>query len=275
VLGILAANDKGSTWKGIAYQATGIVLSPWWDAMPFPQQPSTWDVENAILEATSQLGPGDVLILELQIEVQNFIDFWPVECEAFNFAAIEAATKKGIIVIEAAGNGGRDFDVPPSPFTSNPNNNPYYNQDSGAIIVAAVNPRIIIVNGIVLIEAGVRDSVSNFGHRVNCFAWGSLVDTLTSDPATGNPNPLALYTTIFGGTSAATAIIAGAAIVLQSICEQPALQGGIGRRLDPAEMRAMLSDFSTGTLSANSTAAALNTDRIGVMPNLRLIIDQL
>ena len=90
-------------------------------------------------------------------------------------------------------------------------------------------------------KQGQKDESSNFGNRVNYFAWGSLVDTLTVDPATGIPNPLALFTTIFGGTSAASAIIAGAAIISQSICEQPTSQSEIGHRLTPAEMRAMLS----------------------------------
>jgi hypothetical protein len=117
---------------------------------------------------------------------------------------------------------------------------------------------------------------SNYGLRVNCFAWEDSVYTLEIDSTTGANTNVAgnpLTTVNFSGTSAASAIIAGAAIVLQGICEQPAPQG-IGGRLNPPVMRALLSDFSTGTLSANSTPANPNADKIGVMPNLGLIIDQ-
>jgi hypothetical protein len=57
-------------------------------------------------------------------------------------------------------------------------------------------------------------------------------------------------------TSSASAIIAGAAIVVQSIV---AASGK--RRLSPAQMRDILSN--------NGTAS----DRIGVMPDLKKIID--
>jgi hypothetical protein len=40
-------------------------------------------------------------------------------------------------------------------------------------------------------------------------------------------------------------------------------------------MRNILSDPTTGTLSANSTARDPNADVIGVMPDLRKIIDNL
>ena len=280
VLGILAANDKGLPWKGIAYEATGSVLSPWCDAVPFPGQPATWNIADAIMAVndlfySGLLSSGDVLLLELQVTLLPYFNgFWPVECEANNFYPIELATKNEIVVIEAAGNGGSDFDNP-SPFNTNPHNNPNYNKDSGAIIVGAANPQSDPLQGTI---GGGRWGSSNFGTRVNCFAWGDSVDSLDADPATGKGidalgNPLT--TIIFGGTSAASAIIAGAAIVLQGICQQPTAQGGLGHRLIPADMRARLSDFSTGTLSVNSTAANLNADRIGVMPNLELVMNKL
>jgi hypothetical protein len=247
--------------------------------VPFPGQPAQWNIADAIMAVNDLfysgfLSSGDVLLLELQVTVLPYFNgFWPVECEANNFYPIELATKNEIVVIEAAGNGGSDFDNP-SPFNTNPHNNPNYNKDSGAIIVGAAHPQSDPLQGTI---GGGRWGSSNFGTRVNCFAWGDSVDSLDADPATGKGtdalgNPLT--TPVFGGTSAASAIIAGAAIVLQGICQQPPAQG-LGHRLLPADMRARLSDFSTGTLSANSTAANPNADRIGVMPNLELIMNKL
>jgi hypothetical protein len=278
VLGILAANANplNPGWKGIAYEATGAVVSPWQGARPFPQQPATWNVANAIMTAADKLSFGDVLLLELQVEVQKFNGYWPAECEANNFSSIRLATSRGIVVVESAGNANCDFDAIPSPFNTNLNNNRSFGQDSRAIIVGAANPQSDQFVGTI---SGGRYSLSNYGARVNCFAWGDSVDTLSADPATGEctnnlGNPLApnlIYTKIFGGTSAAAASIAGAAISLQGICQRPIAQGGkLGRRLSAFEMRSKLSNAATGTQSVNP-----NADKIGVMPNLKLIIDSL
>ena len=53
---------------------------------------------------------------------------------------------------------------------------------------------------------------TNFGSRVNCFAWGDLVWTADFDGGLG------VYDN-FNGTSAASAIIAGAALVVQTLAE--------------------------------------------------------
>jgi hypothetical protein len=282
VLGILAASENTGTlpnWKGIAERAGGFVVSIWWNTPGGVVQ----NVENAIKAASSFLSAGgktgDVVLLELDTEVAGFGSArWPIECSASVFPAIREATALGITVVEAAGNSGYDFDdLNSSPFKVNPASdpsrytpNPNYNQDSGAIIVGAV---AMTPHG----TTGRGDRASNYGSRVNCFAWEDSVYTQEIDATNGANTDTAgnpRTTVNFSGTSAASAIIAGAAIVLQSISEQPAPQG-IGRRLTPAEMRTRLSDFTTGTLSANSSAANPNADRIGVMPNLSLIINKL
>jgi serine protease len=68
----------------------------------------------------------------------------------------------------------------------------------------------------------------------------------------------------FGGTSGASAIVAGAAVVTQGIARAR------GQNLTPAQMRTLLSDAAFNTLSANPAA-----DRIGVMPNLKGIEQQI
>ena len=71
------------------------------------------------------------------------------------------------------------------------------------------------------------------------------------------------YTGSFGGTSSASPIIAGAALAVQGVVEAAA-----GLRLSPAQMRAALTDPATSTPSNDPPV-----DRIGVLPNLRAIIE--
>ena len=68
------------------------------------------------------------------------------------------------------------------------------------------------------------------------------------------------YTTHFGETSGASAIVAGVALIVQGIA-----QFSLGRRFSPRELRDLLT--TNGTPSATP-----ETDRIGVMPDLRAII---
>ncbi|MBK7389482.1 MAG: hypothetical protein IPI23_10585 [Bacteroidetes bacterium] len=65
------------------------------------------------------------------------------------------------------------------------------------------------------------------------------------------------------GTPGACPIITGAAILIQGI-----FQSNFGFKLSPRQMRAILSNPITGTLPAATEAT-----QIGVLPNLRLIID--
>ena len=58
-------------------------------------------------------------------------------------------------------------------------------------------------------------------------------------------------------------IVTGAALAVQGV-----LEAAGGSRLSPAQMRQVLSDAATGTASNNPAA-----DQIGVMPNLRAIIE--
>ena len=72
---------------------------------------------------------------------------------------------------------------------------------------------------------------------------GRDIDT-TGDGWTGNATNL--YTTSFGGTSGATPIVAGSALIVQS------WKVGPGKpRLTPSQMRALLSDSTKNTASAN------------------------
>jgi hypothetical protein len=166
----------------------------------------------------------------------------------------------GIVVIEPAGNGfggvGHDLDLQlRSDGTSLDRTTPMF-FDSGAILVGARHALI----------SRSRMPFSCFGNRVDCHCWGEGIVTTSSvsgpfgpymglNPAGGDAG--------FGGTSGASAIIAGAAIVLQGIARDQ------GTPLNPSAMRALLS----GTFNTTSDNPAV--DRIGVMPNLKGAIDHI
>jgi hypothetical protein len=104
---------------------------------------------------------------------------------------------------------------------------------------------------------------TNYGSRIDCYAWGENIVTLSYD----GTDKFQSYTQGFGMTSGASAIIAGAALALQGIAAAK------DYRLSPSQMRSLLSDDGTlnsgglGTPSVNPSV-----DKIGVMPNLQAII---
>lgn len=214
-------------------------------------------INDAILKAIHRLNPGDILLIEAQ--VNDDLNQFPVEIRQLTFDMIESATAMGIIVIEPAGNGdlftGFGIDLDEFSNTSGKrilNRDSADFKDSGAIMVAASTES----------EPHGRKRFSNYGSRIDCYAWGSGVFT-ANDPADpdregidpANPD----YNPNFLGTSSASAIIAGAAIAVQSIVE------GLRKpRLDPARMRSIL--------SSNGTSSSSN---IKVMPDLKQIIDNI
>lgn len=105
----------------------------------------------AIRQAANRLNPGDILLIELhrpgpRATGQGQEGFIAIEWWPDDFDAIRYATSRGIIVVEAAGNGAENLDDPiyntpeagfPSTWT-NPFNRS--NRDSGAIVVGAGAP---------------------------------------------------------------------------------------------------------------------------------------
>jgi len=67
---------------------------------------------------------------------------------------------------------------------------------------------------------------SNYGSRVDCYAWGEGVFTTTSD-TNGQAPATNLYRDDFGNTSAATAIIAGVALSVQGMAEVVDMESGL------------------------------------------------
>ncbi len=243
VLGEVSATDNTVGCVGIAPGCTTSVVSEWRTAASF-------NSAEAILSALTIMNPGDVLLLEAQKTLPG-TTYMPIEVLQAEFDAIQLATSLGIVVVEAAGNGGNDLDnvnVPGVGFVLNRAHADF--RDSGAIMVGASSSAV----------PHTRMGFSNFGSRIDCYGWGENVDTLSTNSA-GTANNQ--YSSTFGGTSSASPIVTGAAIVVQGLME-----GNHGFRYSPYELRDILSDPANGTASSNPA-----TDRIGVMPNLQTIID--
>ena len=86
------------------------------------------------------MNAGDVMLLEAQTAIGNSDVMLPVEVYPAEFDAIAAATRKGIIVIEAAGNGGADLDKTKDAqglFSLNRKSPDF--KDSGAIMIGAAS----------------------------------------------------------------------------------------------------------------------------------------
>lgn len=213
------------------------------------------NISEAIMDAVDTLTFGDVLLIELQVllDVNPPMAKYPCEAEMAIFEAIRLATESGIIVIEAAGNGSRDLDSfkdDSAKFVLNRNHGDF--KDSGAIMVGSASSA----------EPHARDSDSNYGSRIDCYAWGENIKTTGNGTATRNPTPTG-YTSAFNGTSGASAIIAGAVIAIQSMREASG-----ERRFSPKQIREILRRESNGTTSANPA-----TDKIGLMPDLSKIYE--
>ncbi len=244
VLGEVAAVDNTIGCVGITPNLASVrVVSQWRSA-------TDYDTADAIIDAAASMGFGQVLLLEAQTSIGAFV-YVPVEVYDDTFDAIRLATALGIVVVEAAGNGGVDLDTltnAAGDFILNRGSVDF--RDSGAIVVGAASAS----------APHSRLGFSCFGSRIDCYGWGESIDT-TGDGWTGTST--AAYTTSFGGTSGASPIVSGAALALQGIAE-----ASLGLRFSPKQMRAILTDPATSTPSADPP-----TDRIGVMPNLRAVID--
>lgn len=242
VLGQVVMTDNNLGGVGIAPACTCRAISQY--------RPSgTYNTPDTIIDAAANMAYGDVLILEAQeYSPVDGTYLWPVEIFDPTYEAIRLATALGIVVVEAACNGAYDLDN-----YTDPNDRAVFNRasgdfrDSGAIMVGGASAAIPH-----------RGGIFNFGSRVDCYAWGEKVDTTTTNDA-GTDNTA--YTAFFGGTSSATPIVGGAAVIVQGLA-----QANLGRRFSPREIRKLLT--TNGTPSANPA-----TDKIGVMPNLRAIID--
>ncbi len=249
VLGIVLATDNQVGGIGLAPAAAGRVLSAY-------KTSTSLSHGDAIAAAVASLGFGDVLLLELQ----TLTTHEPIETEKGVFDLVRLGAALGVCVIEPAGNGGDvggvtgpglDLDAYPAL-----DRNGVGFKDSGAIMVGAAKSTVIPYQ---------KTTTTNFGNRVDCFAWGEQIDTCDTDDggttSTYNTYYNAAPSFGFGGTSGASAIVAGVALILQGLME-----ANQKRRLSGWQLRDILSDPDNGT------ASEYWQPTIGVMPDLKKIL---
>jgi Subtilase family len=290
--GVLAGNNSSNSNHGTAvigeiggdensFGVTGIAPDARVSAISFTTIPSA----SAIRQAADQLRPGDIMLLEIHRAGPRFnfqgrddqqgyvaIEWWPDD-----YAAIRYASSRGIIVVEAAGNGRENlndaiYDTNPSaPFGPFPSwwRNPYRRNplDSGAVVVGAGAPP----PGTHGRDHGPdrsRLDFSNYGSLIDAQGWGREVTTtgygdLWRDPDDVN-NRDKWYTDTFSGTSSASPIVVGALGSVQGVLR------AYGRiPLSPARARELLR--STGSPQQDAPGRPVS-QRIGNRPNLRQLI---
>jgi hypothetical protein len=206
---------------------------------------------------------GSVMLLEVQ-HVPKVGPKLPIESQRLEFEAVRLATSRGIVVVEAAGNGNFDLDT----FTDADGKHtlnrtlPLEFRESGAIMVGASGGRVP--------HQGTAHS--NFGSRIDCFAYGERIrttgDLLKPDDPTlyWDPDREILPGRFgFGGTSGAAAIIAGVCALVQDLRTRLTPIGSSGK-LGSFGMRDVLSR------PQNCTLAIPPTERLAGMPDFAKIL---
>lgn len=268
-----------------SFGITGICPDAIVGAASFVSKPSS----QTIREAADKLGPGDIILLEIHRAGPNAtgagqfgyiaIEWWPDD-----FDAIRYAISKGIIVVEAAGNGHQNLDDPiyntnpPAPLGPFPSSwrNPFNpaNPSSGAVVVGAGNPpsgthgrTTHPIWGETYVDRA-RCVYSNYGARVDCQGWGWEVTSTGYGDLQGGPTSSihknGWYTDQFSGTSSASPIVVGALG-----CAQGVLRAQGGTLLTSARARNLLR--ATGSAQQDAPGRP-RTQRIGNRPNLRQLI---
>jgi hypothetical protein len=190
------------------------------------------------------VGPGDVILIEQQTSVCGGTQFGPSEWQQSVFDAIAAATALGIVVVEAAGNGGVNLDDPACGDRFDRNV-----RESGAIIVGAGSP-----------SSHSRLGFSSYGSRVDLQGWGTSVTT-AGYGGLFNPGDIRQrYTSSFNGTSSASPVVTGAVLAVQGAVMAMGLAP-----VDPIVLRQALVD--TGTPQDNPA------EHIGPLPSIAAALE--
>jgi subtilisin family serine protease len=270
VVGVLGADENGFGVTGICPDAVvgcGAFGPPTATGVPSA---------TAINQAAAMLKAGDILLLEIhrpgprhgfagRLDQLGYIaiEWWPDD-----FIAIEAAVQKGIIVVEAAGNGAEDlddvlYDTPDPAFPASWVN-PFRRAgaDPGAVIVGA-GAAPVGTHGRGAGPDRSRLGFSNFGSCVDVQGWGEEVTTTGYGDLQGGA-VTTFYTDLFGGTSSASPIVSGVLACLQGI----RIANG-SSVIDSLQARRALRVTGSAQQSAPTRPA---TQRIGNRPDLAQLI---
>jgi subtilase family protein/VCBS repeat protein len=281
--GVVAGTSIGNTDHGTAVVGviggdansigvTGIAPGAWVGASSFSDQSTS----TAIKVAADKVGRGDIILLEIHRPgprtpnpMQGQLGFIAIEWWPDDFAAIRYAVAKGIIVVEAAGNGFQNlddavYDTRPNGFPASWRNpfNPG-NPSSGAVVVGAGAPPPN-THGANWGPDRSRLDFSNYGRRVDVQGWGREVTTTGYGDLQGGLNQDLWYTDSFSGTSSASPIVVGALA-----CTQGALKTHGHVRMTSAGARWLVRQTGSPQQDAPGRPAS---QRIGNRPDLRQLI---
>jgi Subtilase family len=266
VIGVYGADANGTGVVGIAPNARSAAIAIF----------GGMGSALAIRTAAGRLRPGDVILIELHRPGprHNFAQrddqrgYVAIEWWEDDFAAIRFAVNRGVVVVEAAGNGAENLDD--NLYQARPENfpaswtNPFRrtNRDSGAIVVGAGAPPPG-THGRNHGPDRSRLDFSNWGALVDAQGWGREVTTCGYGDLQGGSNEDVWYTDRFSGTSSASPVVVGAVACIQGMA-----RGRGAAPLTPGRMRDCLR--STGAPQTDAPGRP-RTQRIGSRPDIRAL----